>query len=356
MAPIIESGEEILLTFDVGYNPGIIKSNKTKAHLTTRRLIFETKPVTSIYFSSIVDLKLSSWQGTGKIIEVNGKKVRFYVIFAGGGSNDKTVDLFNWLDGIKAQKEMPADIKARIIDGAKDFKKGYKLFGKKFDVSNPYSLLALLVLSAGILGGGAIGAGVAFLVSAFIVSTGGRADYSTAKKLSYTAASIIAGVVVFSVLALVFLGGIHTLFGEKMSPEEEGFLKAANALKASRDDLGAAMDSRDYLRISPAVTAYNRTAHNSSSVFVSGCADPKISKKYTEICGNIGLLNRCNMKDAEITYSLMKLGYASQTMSQEECISMLDMMRGQAGCEVLGEGYTTSEENLAKLESICAGL
>lgn len=175
---------------------------------------------------------------------------------------------------------------------------------------------------------------------------------------------LIAAVIIVFLGAVVLFTGFNpdagkvssTTLADGLSSGEVRFLAAVNALKASRETLVAAIDSDNFTQVSAAVFAYNRTAYNVRAALIAGCADQTIKEKHADLCIDPVLLNECNMKDAQITYLMMKLDYLSETMSAEECYSMVDMLRKQEKCTVVGEGYTASEEVMAEIESLCSGL
>jgi hypothetical protein len=175
---------------------------------------------------------------------------------------------------------------------------------------------------------------------------------------------LLAAVVVILFGAVLLFTGFNpdakkvssTTLADDSSSAEARFLVAVNALKASRETLVAAIDSDNFTQVSAAVLVYNRTAYNVRTVLLSGCADSKIKTKHADICIDPVLLNECNIKDAQITYLMMKLDYLSETMSSDECYTMVDLLRNQEKCTVVGEGYTASDEVITEIESICSGL
>jgi len=353
----LERDEQVILFFNVAFNPGLFKINKKKACLTNKRLIVYTKPETSVYFSSINDIDLLDWQGSGKIIELDcGQKISFNVIYAGGTNNEKTVVLFNWLKDLKGQREMPEYLVTRIKSESHDFYKNYSIFGVKLDMSKPHSWLAAGVLLLGILFGGALGAGISFLLATFIMKVGSNEDYSGQKKWAYIIASLIGGAIIYLLLASIFLAGINVVFPKKITPEEQQFNAAASTLKVSRENLNAAMRSEDYATILAAVETYNNTVHQTGDIFVSGCKNKEISGKNADLCPRVELVNRCNKRDAMIVHTVMKLGYAPQTMTKEECSAMVVLMNEQDECGTLDKSYLVDQDSRAKIQQRCEEL
>jgi hypothetical protein len=213
MPPLLDSDETIFLTFDIAFNPSLLMLNRKKAYLTNKRLIIETKPETPIPFFSIKDLKLSPFQNTGKIIELDyGQKTKLNVIYWGGSNNEKTITLFDWLNGVKGKKKMPDEIVEKIKKDSKDFVKSYSIFGMKTDFSKPYTWLSIIVLIIGTVFGGAIGVGMALIIVIYISKIWSRENYPVYKKWLYTIATIILGFVVYIILAVVLVVLFKLLF------------------------------------------------------------------------------------------------------------------------------------------------
>ena len=350
----VSVGEKLLLNFDVAFNPGLVSKNKCNAFLTTRRLVVLRKGMERSFPLSGLKVHLKSWQGTGKIIELDGLESASIVVhYSGSCNNDRTEKVYNWLDSLTKDT---SDKKA-LYEEIKSMQKSFKGFSINpwlgLDYKNPYTLSAIGIVFVSILLGGAIGAMVGFVVGEYVRRTGSNKMFSTTSKVIRVLSAIILGVVVYFVLAVILMKAIYFTFGG--ADKDAELQNLSNAKMQAQQNLLASLKTNDMGMMRNNLKEYMQSSKDILPAAKTACNDPIRKVSMGKFCSILDLKERC-LPEEEKQLSLM-INIHDPQLTKTMCQDIVKQLEdtSKSACSEL-EGSKIDPESIDKIRLYCGKL